>query len=99
MEQLTQKQKDNRAYYAKHAEKIKAKKRAEYTPKAKSPKPPKVKSLKPEKQKYRGEAITIKSAKPAQKRAGPTAEEIARVQARRRIEDLMLARELGIDGF
>lgn len=84
MENLTAQQKANRAYYAKHAEKIKAQKRALYA-KASETKP---KQIKP-----------VHQNKKVVKRVAVKSEDTTRVTARRRIEDLEIAKELGIEGF
>lgn len=95
MEQLTEKQKANRAYYAKNADKIKAKKKADYSEKTGS-----VRTA-PAKKSTKGAPITITSSKPkkAPKKLTASAEDISRMEARRRIEDIMIARELGLDSF
>jgi len=96
METLTAKQIANRAYYAKNAEKITAKKRSQYTTR-KTAKPAKARKTKPE-------PVTIKpdwqATAPAKSKASKiTAEESSRLKARRRIEDILMARELGLDDF
>lgn len=96
MEALTKKQIQNRAYYAKNAEKIIAKKREQYFC-SKTAKPAKARKTKPE-------PVTVKpgwqeSAPPKSRTSKITAEESANLTARRRIEDILLARELGIEEF
>lgn len=96
MEALTKKQIANRAYYAKNAERITAKKRAQYTT-SKTAKPAKARKTKPE-------PVTIKpgwqeSEPPKSRSTRISAEESAKLKARRRIEDIHLARELGLDSF
>ncbi len=95
METLTGKQKDNRLYYAKNAEKIKAQKRASYA-KRKAAKPKKVK---PVCQSQSVIKIVIESREPALRRSTVTTQDTATRTARRRIEDLKLAEELGIEDF
>ena len=94
MEVLTKKQIQNRAYYAKNAEKIIAKKREQYVSN-KTAKSPKARKAKPR-------PVTIKpdwqASPPANSKTGKiTVEEAARLNARRRIEDILMARELGLD--
>lgn len=93
---LTQKQKDNRAYYAKHAEQIKEKKRETYkkangnkptkTAPADKPVPEKPKVSKPKTLKSKTKSLV----KP---------EDQKKLEVRRRIEDYLLAKELGIKSF
>ncbi len=98
---LTQKQKDNRAYYARHTEKIRAKKREAYH-KTKTNKPPEIKPVrrqmpdKEQKIQYSNQD-KLPDKKPTQKTITP--EDDARREARRRIEDWHLARELEIESF
>ena len=90
---LTQKQKDNRAYYAKHAEQIKEKKREAYR-KANGNKPNETSladKLVPEKPKV-SKPKTLKS-KP---KSLIKPEDQKKREVRRRIEDYLLAKELGI---
>ncbi len=94
MEQLTKKQIQNRVYYAKNAEKIIDKSREQYVS-SKTAKSPKVRKAKPK-------PVTIKpdwqALPPAKSKASKiTSEEAARLNARRRIEDILMARELGLD--
>lgn len=93
MEPLTKKQIQNRAYYAKNAEKIIAKKREQYFSR-KTAKSPKARKTKPE-------PVTIKPGwqeSPAKSKTSKiTTEESAKLKARRRIEDILMARELGLD--
>ena len=94
---LTQKQKENRAYYAKHAEEIRAKKREAYwqtkdsnptkTPPAPKPVPEKPKVSKP------------KISKPVITKRAHKEKALKKLEARRRIEDKLLAEELGIESF
>ncbi len=94
MEVLTKKQIQNRAYYAKNAEKIIAKKREQYFSR-KTAKSPKARKTKPE-------PVTIKPgwqvSPPAKSKTSKIAtEESAKLKARRRIEDILMARELGLE--
>lgn len=96
MEALTKKQIQNRAYYAKNAAKITAKKREQYAT-SKTAKPAKVRKTIPE-------PVTIKpgrkgSESPKIRSTKITDGESAKLEARRRIEDILMARELGIDEF
>lgn len=88
MEPLTQRQIYNREYYRKNAKKICQQKRDGYS--AKTPK----KKSKPPKR----DPLTVKKAKPEvinpPKRV--SREELVKAKARQRIEDIQLARELGI---
>ena len=96
MTELTQKQKENRAYHAKHAEKIRAKKREAYQ---------KTIDSKPAKPKQERKKMNISYRNP-DKPPDPTHpirkitnEDRARLKARRNIEDWLLAKELGIESF
>ena len=84
MEQLKEKQKA--------AQKRKAANQAKPT-KAKAPK-----KVKPKPSQHLSINTTPRS-KPAIKRTNANPEDIARMEARRRIEDIMIARELGLDSF
>lgn len=84
MEQLTPKQIYNREYYRKNAKKICDQKRAEYSPKKKKNA---VRDPRPVK-KIKHEIIN------PPKRVSP--EELAKAEARQRIEDIKQARKLGI---
>lgn len=101
MTTLTQKQKDNRAYYARHAEEIRAQKREAYQ-KGKADKPPGIKPAKRQKP-AKSQKLQYSNPdkppdnKPARKTV--TKEDEARREARRRIEDWHLARELEIENF
>lgn len=96
MTELTQKQKENRAYFARHAEEIRAQKREAYE-KARADKPPKIKPTKRQKS-HKSQKLQFSNPdKPAGKTA--TQEDEARREARRRIEDWHLARELEIESF
>ena len=93
MTELTAKQKENRAYHARHAAAIRAKKREQYhAGKADgSAKPVKKKAAKPKpysiKKNNRVTIITVSEA------------DRQETQTRRNIEDILLARELEIDRF
>ncbi len=87
MNDLTDKQKANRAYYRKHAETIRAQKRAAYEAKTGTRK------------KKTAVRISVERSAPAVKRTAVSADDLARMNARRRIEDFKLAQELGIEGF
>ncbi len=93
MTELTAKQKENRAYHARHAAAIRAKKREQYhASKADgSAKPAKKKAAKPKpysiKKNNRVTIITVSEA------------DRQETQTRRNIEDILLARELEIDRF
>lgn len=93
---LSDKQKANRAHYARRAEKIKAQKRAAYQ-KAAATQPA---TLKPARAKIN---ITYcnpdKLADPTHTVKLTTKEERAKLKIRRLIEDWLLARELGIERF
>ncbi len=101
MTELTQKQKENRAYYARHAEEICAQKREAYQ-KARADKPPKIKPAKRQKPAKSQKLQYSNPDKPPDNkptRKTVTQEDEARREARRRIEDWHLARELEIESF
>ncbi|WP_067517912.1 hypothetical protein [Endozoicomonas ascidiicola] len=89
MDTLTAKQIANRAYYARNAETIKARKREQSTSKA--IKPAKVRKAKPEPITIKPDWQTTKT-----KKSKVNTEYTAQLEARRRIEDIQMARELGI---
>lgn len=93
---LTQKQKDNRIYYAKHAEEIREKKREAYR-KANANKTTKTSLA------DRSVPEEPKVSKPATLKPRPNGlvkpEDQKKLEARRRIEDRLLAKELGIKSF
>ena len=76
---LTQKQINYRAYYAKHAEAIRAQKRAAYAKTAK----PRTKA-------------TPRAAKSRKTSVVTSQQKEQKTNARRKIEDILLAKELGI---
>ena len=86
MQQLTAKQIANRKYYAEHAEAIRQQKRESYE-KTKEDRPVKKRKPKP--------VTIIVEKQPV--RHTVKAEDRKKLQARRKIEDIMMARELGID--
>ena len=95
MTELTAKQKENRAYHARHAEAIRAKKREQYQAgKADgSGKPAKKKAAKPH-------PLSIKKTKDKRVKIITVSEEDRqKTETRRNIEDILLARELEIDRF
>ena len=96
MTELTQKQKDNRAYHAKHAEKIRAQKREAYQKTSDS------KPAKPKKERKKMK-ITYrnpdKPPDPTHTKSPITENDRERLKTRRRIEDWLLAKELGIESF
>lgn len=101
MAELTQKQKENRAYYARHAEKLRAKKREAHQ-KAKTNKPSTTKPAKHKKPIQKKQIHLSNSDKPpdlklARNTVTPEARE--KCKARRRIEDWHLARELELESF
>ena len=99
MSQLTNKQIANRAYYARNAEKIKAQKRSAYRKTIKT-KPtnlkPDIRNTIPKKPKPVTKLI---AEKPKSVRKTITPEDRTKLEARRRIEDFQLAKELGVDDF
>ena len=99
-DELTQKQKDNRKYYAKHAQKIKAQKRA-YAEKNKIQKVKHPKSHKPLHDK---QVLVVNCRRKSWEEVDPdkyqqTEEARKQVALRHKIEDWHLARDLGIDNF
>ncbi len=104
---LTQKQKDNRKYYARHAEKIKAQKKAqkrENDQKDGKKKPQRVKHPKSHKPKNVQQVLVVNPRRKAWEQTNPekyriTEETRKQLAIRRKIEDIHLARELGIDEF
>ncbi len=88
MEKLTDKQIANRAYHAKNAEKIRAKKREQYA---------KRRAAKPVKPKLISKSKTTPDIKKTVVKVKCQPEDLARMRARRRIEDFKLAKELGCD--
>ncbi len=84
MEVLTEKQKAARAYYAKNAESIKAKKRAQY------------KASKPAGQIKKTSTKSLAAKMRAAKKAALSAND-QQIAARKKIDDYLLARELGVD--
>lgn len=89
MDTLTQKQKDNRKYHARHAEKIRAKKRQQYQ----DSKP------KREKKFVSGRPLKIRPEHKPSAVIRITAEEKAQTETRRKIEDILIAREIEMDSF
>ncbi len=93
MNELTAKQKENRAYHVRHAEDIRRKKREQYHAGKSdgSAKPAKKKAAKPKpysiKKNNRVTIITVSEA------------DRQETQTRRNIEDILLAREMEIDRF
>lgn len=99
-QQLTPKQIAARAYYQAHKESIKAQKRAQYETKARKPKVMKVANLSttppsivtPKKQ-----AVRFKQEKePVIQSVRISTEDKSRLAKRRRVEDIKLAKELGL---
>ena len=97
---LTQKQKDNRKYYAKHAERIKAQKRAH----AKKNKIQNVKHSKLHKPLHDKQVFVVNFCRKPWEEVDPdkyqqTEEARKQVALRHKIEDWHLAKDLGIDNF
>ncbi|MET4696968.1 hypothetical protein [Endozoicomonas lisbonensis] len=90
MENLTKQQKANRVYYAKNAERIKAQKREAYS-KGRKIKPKAVRSTQ---SKPKPKKTSIESHAPVPKNNG-----VSKLEARRRLEDLRIAKELGLEVF
>lgn len=92
MTNLTDKQKANRAYHAKHKEEINTRKRESYNNSTET-KPPKEKPARKKNQ------LQISNPENPPEKKQMTAEDRKKLQARRGIEDFKLAKELGIEGF
>ena len=106
MEQLTEKQKYAREYHKRNAEKIRAKKRAQYHSKPKpKPKAKKVAVKKPvvakveTKEKVNSRKLDANTAvfSESNQKIKITEKDKSRMKARRRVEDLLLAKELGVE--
>ncbi|MGI2185701.1 hypothetical protein ACROAG_01580 [Shewanella oncorhynchi] len=99
-QQLTPKQIAARAYYQAHKESIKAQKRAQYETKARKPKVMKVvNSLTSQTSTAAPKAKTVRfqeENEPVIQSIRISAEDKTRLAKRRRIEDIKLAKELGL---
>lgn len=100
MAALTKKQMENRAYYEKNKARITARKRAQFTT-SKPAKPARARKTKPEPVtiKPEWEATKAQKTKASSPKPKISAEDAARLKARRAIEDILMAKELGIDSY
>ncbi|MCT8866272.1 hypothetical protein [Shewanella xiamenensis] len=98
-QQLTPKQIAARAYYQAHKESIKAQKRAQYETKARKPKVMKVvnsSTSQPSIAAPKAKTVRLQENEPVIQSIRISAEDKVRLAKRRRIEDIKLAKELGL---